>query len=68
LEYKVTSRQVGKIQSVGIANGDGDAPDLNAVIRGVVRPAINEFGWRVAGIRNGFDGLIRPEDFVGDAP
>jgi len=59
---------VGKIQSTGIASGDGDAPGLKAVIRGLVRPAINEFDWRVAGIRNGLDGLIRPEDCAGDAP
>jgi len=68
LDYEVTSRQVGKIQSTGIASGDGDAPGLKAVIRGLVHPAINELGWRVVGIRNGFDSLIRPEDCVGDAP
>ena len=50
-----------KIQTIGIANGGGDCPGLNAVIRGVVRTAIHEYGWRVLGITDGFDGLIWPE-------
>lgn len=51
----------GKIQSIGVANGGGDAPGLNAVIRGVVRTAILQHDWHVIGITNGFDGLIWPE-------
>ena len=46
-----------RIQTIGIANGGGDCPGLNAVIRGVVRTAIHEYGWRVLGITDGFDGL-----------
>jgi 6-phosphofructokinase 1 len=34
---------------------------LNAVIRGVVRTAVSDYGWRVLGVTNGFDGLIWPE-------
>jgi 6-phosphofructokinase 1 len=34
---------------------------LNAVIRAVVRTAIFEYGWTVVGVRNGFNGLIWPE-------
>ncbi|MGH9681649.1 MAG: 6-phosphofructokinase [Candidatus Acidiferrales bacterium] len=49
------------IQSIGIANGGGDCPGLNAVIRGAVRHAILGYGWRVIGIKDGFDGLIWPE-------
>lgn len=49
------------IQTIGIANGGGDCPGLNAVIRGVVRAAILGHGWRVIGINDGFDGLIWPE-------
>ncbi|MBI3669781.1 MAG: 6-phosphofructokinase [Acidobacteria bacterium] len=49
------------IRSIGVANGGGDCPGLNAVIRGVVKAAINDYGWRVLGITNGFDGLIWPE-------
>ncbi len=46
------------VRTIGIVNGGGDAPGLNAVIRGVVRSAINEHGMRVIGIHNGFDGLV----------
>jgi 6-phosphofructokinase 1 len=49
------------VRTIGIVNGGGDAPGLNAVIRAVVRSAIYEHGMRVIGIRNGFDGLIWPE-------
>src|SRR5215472_10702652 len=52
------------IQTIGIANGGGDCPGLNAVIRGAVRAAIMGHGWRVIGINDGFDGLIWPERTV----
>jgi 6-phosphofructokinase 1 len=52
------------IQTIGIANGGGDCPGLNAVIRGAVRSAILGHGWRVIGINDGFDGLIWPERTV----
>ena len=48
-------------QTIGIINGGGDCPGLNAVIRGTVRAAIFGHGWRVVGILDGFDGLIWPE-------
>ncbi len=49
------------VRTIGVSTGGGDAPGLNAVIRGLVRAAINDYGWRVVGITNGFDGLIWPE-------
>lgn len=49
------------IRTIGICNGGGDCSGLNAVIRGVVKVAINEYRWRVIGVTNGFDGLIWPE-------
>jgi 6-phosphofructokinase 1 len=52
------------IKAIGVANGGGDCPGLNAVIRGVVRGAILGHGWRVVGIRDGLDGLIWPERTV----
>ena len=52
------------IQTIGIANGGGDCPGLNAVIRGAVRNAILGHGWRVIGLNDGFDGLIWPERTV----
>lgn len=55
---------MSKMKTIAVVNGGGDAPGLNAVIRGVVRSAINAHGMRVVGIRNGFDGLIWPEGAV----
>ncbi len=52
------------VRAIGVANGGGDCPGLNAVIRGVVRSAILDHGWRVLGINDGFDGLIWPERTV----
>ena len=52
------------IHTIGIANGGGDCPGLNAVIRGAVRSAIIGHGWRVIGINDGFDGLIWTERTV----
>jgi ATP-dependent phosphofructokinase / diphosphate-dependent phosphofructokinase len=52
---------MSKVKTIGLVNGGGDAPGLNAVIRAVVRSAIGAYNIRVIGIRNGFDGLIWPE-------
>ena len=49
------------MRRIGILTGGGDAPGLNAVIRAVVRTAMNEFDMEVLGLRNGFDGLVEPE-------
>src|SRR5580704_15311022 len=49
------------VRAIGVANGGGDCPGLNTVIRAVVRGAILGHGWRVVGIQDGFDGLIWPE-------
>ena len=54
----------GAKRTIGISTGGGDAPGLNAVIRAVVRCATERHGWRVLGIRNGFDGLIWPEQCI----
>lgn len=45
-------------RKIGILTGGGDCPGLNAVIRGVVKSAIIGRGWEVAGIEDGFDGLL----------
>ena len=46
------------IRRIGVLTGGGDAPGLNAVIRAVVRTAINEYGWQVLGIEDGYEGLL----------
>lgn len=43
---------------IGISTGGGDCPGLNAVIRGVTVSAINNYGWEVIGIQDGFEGLL----------
>lgn len=45
-------------KQIGIVTGGGDAPGLNAVIRAAVRTAIGEFGMKVAGVEDSFEGLI----------
>jgi 6-phosphofructokinase 1 len=48
------------MKTIGILTGGGDAPGLNAVIRAVVKTAICRYGYKVMGIEDGFDGLIKP--------
>jgi ATP-dependent phosphofructokinase / diphosphate-dependent phosphofructokinase len=47
---------------VAISTGGGDAPGLNAVIRAATLAALNR-GWDVLGIRDGFFGLLEPENY-----
>ncbi len=46
-----------KVKRIGILTGGGDCPGLNAVIRGVTKPALDH-GLKVLGILNGFEGLV----------
>jgi 6-phosphofructokinase 1 len=46
---------------VGILSGGGDAPGINAVIRAVVRKGIQNYGYEIVGIRDGWRGLIKGE-------
>ncbi len=50
------------IKRIGISTGGGDAPGLNAVIYSVVHAAAR-LGWKVFGIREGFNGLLSPEQY-----
>jgi 6-phosphofructokinase 1 len=43
---------------IGIANGGGDAPALNAVLRAVVKTAIVRYQGEVIGFYDGFKGMI----------
>ena len=53
------------IKRVAISTGGGDAPGLNAVIRAVVLAALQR-GWECFGIREGFNGILRPDRFPTD--
>lgn len=46
---------------VGILTSGGDAPGINATIRGVGKTAINNYGMQVIGIQNGFSGLLHKD-------
>jgi 6-phosphofructokinase 1 len=48
---------MGKITKVGVLTSGGDAPGMNAAIRGVTRTAIY-YGMEVVGIRYGYHGMI----------
>src|SRR5581483_3989519 len=54
--------EADKIRTIGITTGGGDCPGLNAVIRAVVKCATLKYGWKVIGIKDGFDGLIWPDE------
>ncbi|HEV2829403.1 MAG TPA: ATP-dependent 6-phosphofructokinase [Pyrinomonadaceae bacterium] len=45
-------------KKIGILTGGGDAPGLNAVIRAVVTTATGQYGLKVIGIEDGFEGLL----------
>jgi len=47
-----------KIKRIGILTSGGDAPGLNATIRGVGKAALGLYGIEVIGIRDGFLGLV----------
>ncbi len=46
-----------RVTRIGVLTGGGDCPGLNAVIRGVTKPA-HDFGMTVLGIQDGFEGLV----------
>ena len=43
---------------IGILTGGGDCPGLNAVIRAVVRKAIDDYGDQIIGFRDGWRGVL----------
>ena len=47
------------VSRIGVLTGGGDAPGLNAVIRAVVKGAVNS-GIEVIGLEDSFDGLLDP--------
>jgi phosphofructokinase-like protein len=46
------------MKRIAVLTGGGDAPGLNAVIRAVVKTAVNVYGCEVLGVRDGYDGFI----------
>ncbi len=48
---------IKEVRRIGVLTGGGDCPGLNAVIRGVTKPA-QDYGMSVLGIMDGFEGLV----------
>lgn len=46
-------------KTIGVLTSGGDCAGLNAAIRAVVSRAVQGYGWRVLGIRNGTMGVLR---------
>jgi ATP-dependent phosphofructokinase / diphosphate-dependent phosphofructokinase len=53
-----------EMRRIAVLTGGGDAPDLNAIIRSVVKTAVNQFGCNVLGILDGYDGFINPNGVI----
>ncbi|MFP4458867.1 MAG: 6-phosphofructokinase [Candidatus Zixiibacteriota bacterium] len=47
-----------KKQRIGILTSGGDCPGLNAVIRGVTKPALRNDDMEIIGINDGFEGMV----------
>ncbi len=43
---------------IGVLTGGGDCPGLNAVIRGIVRKGVREYGDEIVGFLDGYQGLV----------
>jgi ATP-dependent phosphofructokinase / diphosphate-dependent phosphofructokinase len=48
----------GRVARIGVLNGGGDCPGLNAVIRAVVRKGVERYGHSIVGFRNGYRGVL----------
>lgn len=46
------------IKTIGVLTGGGDSPAINAAIRAIFIKA-NKYGYKVMGIRNGWEGLVK---------
>ena len=46
---------------IGVLSGGGDAPGINAVIRAVVRKGIQNYGYEIVGIKDGWRGILEAD-------
>ncbi|OIV36250.1 6-phosphofructokinase [Mangrovactinospora gilvigrisea] len=53
---------------VGVLTGGGDCPGLNAVIRGIVRKGVQDYGYEFVGYRDGWRGPLEGDTTVLDIP
>jgi len=52
---------VNNRMKVGVLTGGGDAPGINAVIRAIVKKGIQNYGYEIVGIKDGWNGLLSAE-------
>lgn len=65
--YHHTETEIKKMQkTIGVLTSGGDAPGMNAAVRAVTRAAIDK-GFKVIGIRRGYNGLLNGDTFEMDA-
>ena len=57
---------MAKIKRIGILTAGGDAPGLNAVIRGFGKTSMGHYGWEIIGFRDGIQGLVENRSLVLD--
>ena len=55
------SKNTGQ-KRIAIMVGAGFVPAINAVVKGAALAA-SKLGWEVTGIRDGFEGLLNPEQY-----
>jgi 6-phosphofructokinase 1 len=53
---------------VGVLTGGGDCPGLNAVIRGIVRKGVQDYGYDFIGFRDGWRGPLEGDTVPLDIP
>ncbi|MEU8965797.1 6-phosphofructokinase, partial [Streptomyces sp. NPDC048491] len=53
---------------VGVLTGGGDCPGLNAVIRGIVRKGVQEYGYEFTGFKDGWRGPLEGDTVKLDIP
>jgi phosphofructokinase-like protein len=52
------------MKRIAVLTGGGDAPGLNAVIRAVVKTAINDYNCEVLGVQDGVNGFLVPNGIL----
>jgi ATP-dependent phosphofructokinase / diphosphate-dependent phosphofructokinase len=57
-----------RTKRIGVLTGGGDCPGLNAVIRGVVRKGVQEYGHEFVGFRDGWRGPLEGDCVPLDIP
>lgn len=52
---------VNNRMKVGVLTGGGDAPGINAVIRAIVKKGVQNYGYEIVGVKDGWNGLLSAE-------